>query len=220
MDASYFSEIFVRLVSLARQWSAEQKKSESLFAALLEFHGRLVSLSSSNPFAPLSEEHRETLEAALPLLRAKHVRGLENILAALHKSAERFKHVRAEMGELHASLWHRHAALASEGAAQAAALDVPQWSIVGAGRGHDAQPVGLPAPTTCIEWVRDLDALYAAELIIKLEVIDALDAGASDEVLQLAARTWSEQRHLKSQPVTMERVAVLTESLTLPRQNG
>lgn len=218
MDAAYWSDVFSRLAALSRQWAGEHDKSQALFAALLDFRGRLVSLSADEPFAPLSGAHRSTLDAALPLLRAKHVRGLENILAALRKAGDRFKRVRAEMGDVHAAVWQRHATVASESAAQAAALDAPQWSTVGAGRGRDAQPVGLPAATTCIEWVRELDSLYAKELLLKLELLDGIDLGASDAALQGIVRLWNLQPNLTAAPATLERVDALAQSLSLPAE--
>lgn len=213
MDASFFGDIFSRLAALSDKWRAEQKKSEALFTALLEFHGRLVNMTSDDPFEPLSDFHRKTFEAALPLLRAKHVRGLENILASLRRSLDRFKALRAEMGELHASVWQRHSMVASD-PQQAPSLDVPSWGVVGAGRGSDAQPVGLPAPNTCIEWVAEIDRMYASELLVKLELLDAVDLGLQGEVLQGLYRLWSLQIHVK--PAVLERLTVLADSLTLP----
>ena len=88
------------------------------------------------------------------------------------------------------------------------------WGLVGAGRGHDAQPVGLPSPVACIAWVRELDEMYGSELLLKLELLDGIDLGARAEVLHGIQRLWTLQPHLT--PTSVERLAALAESLTLP----
>ena len=234
MDASFFADIFVRIAALSRRWEAEQSKSERLFSALLEFHDRLHLLSVGEPLSEYSAMKGQ--EDLVPLLRGKHVRGLENILAALRKSARAFESMRAEISEVHAAVWQRHGAMVSaaetkprssaatsEGGsaahdAAAMLLAEPAWGLVGAGRGRDARPVGLPAPMVCIEWVRELDAMYASELLLKLALIDSIDLGAKGEVLQGTQRLWSLQPHLN--PAAIERVAALAESLTLPESAG
>jgi hypothetical protein len=239
MDSSFFADAFARLASLSRRWDVEQQKTEALFAALLEFHSRLINLSTEEPFEALAS-HAE-LEQSVPALRAKHVHGLENIMAALQKSAGRYTAIRDDISEVHANVWQRHGAavttaaekaqkggkasrsdggaaddegdiLASEAAAML--ISEPAWGIVGAGRGRDAQPVGMPAPMVCIDWVREVDGLYTSELLLKLELLEALDLGASAEVLYGLHRLWTLQPHLT--PAAIERVRMLAESLNLP----
>ena len=227
MDPGFFADAFLRLATLSRRWEAEQQKSEALMVALLEFHGRLINLSTEDPFAAL--ESRDELEATLPLLRAKHVHGLDNIMSALQKSSARFSTIRDDIAEVHANVWQRHGAVVTAAVEKAGSSSVgdsaasemaakllsePTWGVVGAGRGRDAQPVGLPAPMVCIEWVREADAIYAAELLLKLELVDALDLGASAEVLHGLHRLWTVQPNLT--PSVIERVRVLAEALNLP----
>ena len=216
MDASFFADVFSKLTALSKRWSAEQTKSESLFAALLEFHGRLLTLTADSPLPP-SLDH---LEDAAPLLRARHVHGLENILAALRKSTDKFTALRAEISEVHTSVWQRHAAVISADGttpeAAAAALAEPTSGVVGAGRGRDAQTVGRPPPMLCIDWVRELDGMYASELLLKLELLDGIDLGLGSEVLQGVSRLWTLQPHLGT--AAIERVASLAASLNLPQE--
>ena len=231
MDASFFADIFVRIAALSRRWEAEQAKSERLFTALLTFHDRLHLLSVGEPLSEVSAMKGQ--EDLVPLLRGKHMRGLENILTALRKSANTFESLRAEISEVHAAVWQRHGAMVSAaetkprkssaatsggGDATAMLLAEPAWGVVGAGRGRDARPVGLPAPMVCIEWVRELDAMYASELLLKLSLIDSIDLGAKGEVMQGTQRLWSLQPHLT--PAAIERVAALAESLTLAESAG
>ena len=44
MDAAYLADAFGQALGLSRKWAAEQQRSESLFAALLDFHSRLRQL--------------------------------------------------------------------------------------------------------------------------------------------------------------------------------
>ena len=221
MDASFWSDTFVCLASLVKRWSDEQGKSETLFAALLEFHIRLLTLTED---ALPTLKERAGLEDTLPLLRTRHVHGVENLLAALQKTAERFRALHTEIAEVHAAAWQRHSAAvtSAESAsskrssahdAAAAALAEPAWDVVGAGRGSDAQRVGLPPPMVCIDWVQELDAMYAAEMLLKLELLDGIDLGAGAEVMQGVHRLWSLQPHLST--AAIERVAALAEALTL-----
>ena len=135
---------------------------------------------------------------SLPLLRAKHVHGLENIMSALQKSSARFSTIRDDIAEVHANVWQRHGAVVTAAVEKAGSSSVgdsaasemaakllsePTWGVVGAGRGRDAQPVGLPAPMVCIEWVREADAIYAAELLLKLELVFEVVEGGLEELV-------------------------------------
>ena len=60
--------------------------------------------------------------------------------------------------------------------------------MVGAGQGDDAQRVGLPPPAQCIEWLQAIDQQYAAELLLKLELLDGIDiCNVDGEALDLRA---------------------------------
>jgi hypothetical protein len=210
MDAGYWADVFVRLATISRKWSAEQSKTLAIFVALIEFHGRLHLLS------PEAVGAQEILRDSLPQLRAKHVRGIENLLGAMRKSWERFESLHIEMSELHASVWTRHSAVLSEaghGSAPASELSEPGWSVVGAGQGLDAQLVGLPPPLECIQWVRKLENQFAAELLLKLELLDSIDLAMSAEALHGAHRLWTLQPHLD--PPTLSRITSFAESLTI-----
>jgi len=117
-------------------------------------------------------------------------------------------------------VWQRHAAVISADGttpeAAAAALAEPTSGVVGAGRGRDAQTVGLPPPMLCIDWVRELDGMYASELLLKLELLDGIDLGLGSEVLQGVSRLWTLQPHLGT--AAIERVASLAASLNLPQE--
>ena len=206
-DASYWADTFGDIVKLGKRWSAEQAKSEAIFTALLEFHGRLKLLE------PDACEGAAALGDSLKPLHARHVRSVENLLAALRASWHRFEALHAELADLHASVWKRHDTVLAESNADASALSESAWSVVGAGRGLDAQPVGLPPPLVCIEWVRELDAQYASELLLKIELLDGIVFGMSVDALQGSHRLWTLQPHLCQQ--SLDRAVMLVESLTL-----
>ena len=88
------------------------------------------------------------------------------------------------------------------------------YGIVGAGRGLDAQPVGLPSSLELIEWVREIDAQYTAELLLKLELLETVDISMSTDALHNVVRLWVLQPHLS--PQALRRAASMAESLTLP----
>ena len=141
MDAAYLADAFGQALGLSRKWAAEQQRSESLFAALLDFHSRLrqLKLVELAAFGIGSD-----LEDVPSLLRARHVRGAENLMSALRKSSIRFQEHHAAFAEVHASMWERHdsavaAAVDSHGpsSSTAAFLAEPTWNVVGAGRGLD-----------------------------------------------------------------------------------
>ena len=163
---------------------------------------------------------------ALPLLRAKHVRGLENLLGALQASLRRFETLQAEFAEINADIQQRHGAAADTAPSNAAAVAVDSarskgsrdepaiWGVVGAGRGLDAQRVGLPPTSLLFEWVREFEVQFAAELLLKLELVDGISLGMSADALHGVHRLWTLQPHLNT--VMLERTAALNESLTLP----
>ena len=231
LDASFFATACAEALSVSRKWQTEQQRSESLFAALLDFHSRLRLLNGrgSVAVAELSAFGAGSgLEDVPTLLRMRHVKGVENLMSALRASCERFENHHRSMAEVHASMWERHA-MAEDAAAERAGktkegdsggplnlgFDAPAWSVVGAGRGLDAQRVLLPPVESCIEWVGELDRQYTAELLLKLELIDSIDLsliGAED--LHGVYELWMLQPGLK--PQSLERLRVVVESLTVP----
>jgi len=218
MDAAYLADAFGQALGHSRKWAAEQQRSESLFAALLDFHSRLRQLKIVElaAFGIGSD-----LEDVPSLLRARHVRGVENLMSALRTSSIRFQEHHAAFAEVHASMWERHdsavaAAVDSHGPSlsRAAFLAEPTWNIVGAGRGLDAQRILLPPVAECIEWLAELDRQYAAELLLKLELLDSIELGSmSADSLHGVAQLWSLQPHI-SLPA-LERLRVVVASLTL-----
>lgn len=191
---------------MSTRWSAEQAKTEPIFAALLEFHGRL-HLLRDRPL-PLSMPCPVELADAGARLRTKHVRGVENLLAALRASATRFETFQIALSDVHSSVCARHVATATSHEQQQRT-----WSTVGAGRGLDAQRVGLPAAEQWVEWIGELDAQYTRELLLKLELLDTLQLSMSREALQGTHRLWTLQPHL-SLP-SLERLRAVAQSLTL-----
>ena len=223
MDASYLGDVFTRVVKLTSRWSSEQARCEAMLVALAEFHGRLAHLADDGSAS--ATPSTSVLGAdGHALLRARHVRGVENLMEALQSSWKKFETVQGELSDLHASLWQRHETLLKEhhkasssseaSQSSAAAFEQPTWSIVGAGRGLDAQPVGLPPVTECIDNVRDLDAQYAAELLLKFELLESIDVTMPADALQGVVRLWNLQPNLT--PLALQRAVSLTQSLTLP----
>ena len=148
MDVSFWATTFAQALKVTARWAAEQSRSEALFAALLEFHGRWLILRAGPElpaFGPGSG-----LEDAPSLLLARHARSLENLLAALRACGRAFEVAYSELAELHAAVWQRHGALGDDSAGtterQQRADDLlkPGWGMAGAGRGRDAQRVCLP----------------------------------------------------------------------------
>ena len=85
---------------------------------------------------------------------------------------------------------------------------------MGAGRGLDAQRILRPPVAECIEWLAELDRQYAAELLLKLELLDSIELGSmSADALHGVAQLWSLQPHI-SLPA-LERLRVVVASLTL-----
>lgn len=214
MDASYWADVFTRVVKLSKRWSSEQARCEIVLGALAEFHGRLAQLAHDPP-APQQVLGSDVMS----LLRAKHVRGVENLMEAMHSSCRKFEAVHGELSDLHSSLWNRYETLLKEhhqvrDITTGSAFEQPTWSIVGAGRGLDAQPVGLPSSLELIEWVREIDAQYTAELLLKLELLETVDISMSTDALHNVVRLWVLQPHLS--PQALRRAASMAESLTLP----
>lgn len=229
-DVATWIEAFTTGAKLVRRWGAEQARTEALFAALLEFHGRLRLLEQQGA-AGIAQTALEAVEpgVALPRLHTKHVRGLENLLAALQTSARKFEEIQVEISEVHAEVRCRCGTDAvgcapgatsspadgssSSSSGTSATADHAFWGLVGAGRGLDAQQVGLPPPRVCAGWVRELDEQFAAELLLKLELLDSIDLTAEGDALFGIQRLWTLQPHLS--PETLSRTTALAESLTL-----
>ncbi len=229
MDATYFAGELGTALSVVRKWEAEQARGASLLAAAQEFHERLLLLGRDAEPALLGVL-AEVPDAAARL-RAKHVRGLENIAAGMHEALNRFESLHRELAELHAALWKRHGLVAQQRqgqqqsqrqpqkrqptAAPEPALHEPAWGVVGAGRGLEAQRVLMPPALTCIELVGEVEAAIGHELLTKLQLIEAVEFGeANGSGLHAVARAWSLQPHL-SACSAVERLRNLVESLTL-----
>ena len=210
IDVPEASDAFRTLATLASKWAAEQQKSDAVFAALLEFHGRLMLLEPQRATAAAT---RKTLgQEGMLLLQAKHVRSLENLLCALQISVTKFEALHSDVSEVYAEICHRHSSGSSP--VDGSHEQQQRWGVLGAGRGLDAQSVGLPPPDTCIAWVRECDQQFAAELLLKLEILDRLDLGRTSEELHGLHRLWTLQPNLA--PATLERTRALAESLRPP----
>ena len=223
-DVATWIEAFTTGAKLIRRWAAEHERTESLFAALLEFHGRLQLLELQGASAAKTALQAAEPPDALSRLHARHVRGLENLLAALHTSAQKFEELQEELSEVHAQIRLQcggtladecmpSPAISGSGSSSGTTVDHAIWGLVGAGRGLDAQQVGLPSPRVCAGWVRELDEQFAAELLLKLELLDSIDLASGSNALSGVHRLWVLQPHLN--PETLSRTTALAESLTL-----
>ena len=219
MDAAFLTEAFADSLKITNKWAAEQERSESLFAALIDFHARLQLLGRGAGTSAVLRAFQagSGLEEVPELLHARHVRGLENLMAALHKSASRFESHHSEIAEIQASFWERLGSdtAAKGGSASAIAHCTERtWDVVGSGRGLDAQQVGLPPLTDCIALMNDLSQQYADELLLKQELLDSIQLQeATPDLLQGIAQLWSLQTKL--QPGLHHRLRLLVESLTV-----
>lgn len=212
MDASYWQDVFTTALGVVRRWDTEQERTLAILTALGEFYGRLRLLGSGSDAA--QEEALAALRghpATLPLLRAKHVRGLENLMVALRLSCEQFGALQAELSQLHARVWERHAKCADQlGPGHAASAE---WGLVGAGRGLEAQRVRLPSPLLCVEWVQELDTSFSREALLKMQLVDTISCDMPPERLSHVHRAWSLQPNRS--PSAVGRLQAIATSLTL-----
>ena len=210
MDGAYWRDVFTRALEAVRQWSAEHARGERMLIAFADFNERLRWLGSSSAGAcPEALGVLARFDDAVPLLRGKHARGMENLLAGLRESGARFQSLHETIASLHASAWERHAATPS--AAAEAPLHVD--AVVGAGRGLAAQQVQMPPPLQCLEWLQELDRLYGLELVLKLELIGQLALGMDPAELAHTAHLWRMQPNVR--PAVLARLESLVASLTL-----
>ena len=86
-------------------------------------------------------------------------------------------------------------------------------AVVGAGRGVLEQPVLMPPAWQCLEWVHELEALLARELLLKTALVDGLAHDAPLEHAQQTVQLWRLQPNLGRAP--LERLQALVGSLTL-----
>ena len=115
MDSLYWQATFTSALKVRQKWATEQALGETILVALIEFHGRLRLLASSSDRA-CPEVFGVLLDfpGALRQLRGKHLRGMENLMAALSGCIARFQTLHAELAELHAGSWQRFAQSASK----------------------------------------------------------------------------------------------------------
>lgn len=91
-------------------------------------------------------------------------------------------------------------------------------SLVGTGHGIEAQKVWLPPPAECIQWIQELDQMYSAEVVLKLELIDSIDIYTMNtNTLQGVAHLWSIQPNLL--PDTLALLCNFTLSLNLETES-
>lgn len=204
-SATYWRTLFTQAVGVTRRWRAEQAKSEGVISVAAEFSSRLRTLSTSSVPAPLLE-----LPDAVTLLRAKHLRGLENIMAALRESVATFAALHAELAELSAAAWSKHGGSAASSSATVV--------VVGAGRGLAEQPVLMPPPGQCLEWMGELDRLFCRELLLKTRLVEQLTHDAPAEQVQQTIHLWQLQPNLRAAP--LERLNALAVSLTLTESDS
>ena len=103
-SATYWQQLFTQALRITQRWRAEHTRSEGVLAAAAEFQSRLHLLSRTGPGAGAGAGAPcvlAQLPDALALLRGKHLRGLENIMAALRESVAVFASLHAELAALH-----------------------------------------------------------------------------------------------------------------------
>ena len=105
-SATYWQQLFTQALRITQRWRAEHTRSEGVLAAAAEFQSRLHLLSRTGPGAGAGAGAGAPcvlaqLPDALALLRGKHLRGLENIMAALRESVAVFASLHAELAALH-----------------------------------------------------------------------------------------------------------------------
>ena len=108
-SATYWQQLFTQALRVTQRWRAEQARSEGVLAAAAEFQSRLRLLSRTGPDAGAGAGAGAPcvlaqLPDAMALLRGKHLRGLENIMAALRESVAVFAALHAELTALHVRL--------------------------------------------------------------------------------------------------------------------
>ena len=106
-SATYWQQLFTQALRVTQRWRAEHTRSEGVLAAAAEFQSRLRLLSRTGPGAGAGAGAPcvlAQLPDALALLRGKHLRGLENIMAALRESVAVFAGLHAELTALHVRL--------------------------------------------------------------------------------------------------------------------
>jgi hypothetical protein len=108
-SATYWQQLFTQALRVTQRWRAEHTRSEAVLAAAAEFQSRLRLLSRTGPGAGAGAGAGAPcvlaqLPDALALLRGKHLRGLENIMAALRESVAVFAALHAELTALHVRL--------------------------------------------------------------------------------------------------------------------
>ena len=103
-SATYWQQLFTQALRITQRWRAEHTRSEGVLAAAAEFQSRLHLLSRTGPSVGAGAGAPcvlAQLPDALALLRGKHLRGLENIMAALRESVAVFASLHAELAALH-----------------------------------------------------------------------------------------------------------------------
>ena len=108
-SATYWQQLFTQALRVTQRWRAEHTRSEGVLAAAAEFQSRLRLLSRTGPGAGAGAGAGAPcvlaqLPDALALLRGKHLRGLENIMAALRESVAVFAALHAKLAALHVRL--------------------------------------------------------------------------------------------------------------------
>ena len=106
-SATYWQQLFTQALRVTQRWRAEHTRSEGVLAAAAEFQSRLRLLSRTGPDAGAGAGAPcvlAQLPDAMALLRGKHLRGLENIMAALRESVAVFAALHAELAALHVRL--------------------------------------------------------------------------------------------------------------------
>eukprot|EP00965_Chrysotila_dentata_P075367 2488817-Pleurochrysis_carterae.AAC.1 len=150
--------------------------------------------------------------AAQPtLLLAKHARGMERLLSALHASVAQFESVQQRLGSLHASVWARYAESSQQTAAESSAR--PTWTVVGAGQGQAAQHVLIPSTMQLLGWLGELDAMLCDDILVKHQLMEVLSFDVDPERLSQLVRVWSQAAHVRQEP--LQRLQALAASLTL-----
>jgi len=211
MDASFWSAQLQQALHLCKEWEQEQTRTKLVLDALVEFHGRATLLDAAASDGGDVLGVLQDFEDVPTLLLAKHARGMERLLSALHASVAQFESVQQRLGSLHASVWARYAESSQQTAAESSAR--PTWTVVGAGQGQAAQHVLIPSTMQLLGWLGELDAMLCDDILVKHQLMEVLSFDVDPERLSQLVRVWSQAAHVRQEP--LQRLQALAASLTL-----
>ena len=97
MDVAYWQTAFSAALARTQRWAAEHARSETLLSVLVDFHSRIGLLKQTGDGALAVLER---VPDAVPRLRAKHLRGFENLLVELRGCTSKLEAIQADIAEI------------------------------------------------------------------------------------------------------------------------